>query len=385
MGEASSYSSVIDGCAFHEWVSSMDLLRHMDEGWASVLIPVGSQAVLGLRGSRLIFDPHVGPTPLIERQSGMEVPGSDYGAFERDVLGQDAIERVVLGYDLGLQATSFAQRYLARDIARAANDWTIEEWLPRDERLHAMMLVATSIPEAAAAEIRRVGLNDRIVAVALGCNGLGRPFGDPAYHAIYEAAAEVGLPLVLQVGSEISGDQPLPAVAGGNPSTYAEFRAHAGHANWNHVASLITEGVFTRFPKLKVLLVGGGATAIPSQLWALDYWYKMSGPAFPWIERLPSEYFVEHVRVSTLSLENPSRPERLAQALGAFEGIERVLLYTSGYPDAEWETAQQIAERLPSEWHERIFRTNADEFFRWPGRFAGVGETVGGSDATGGQ
>src|ERR1700734_3952418 len=111
MGEAPSYSSVIDGCAFHEWVSSMDLLRHMDAGWSSVLIPVGSQAVLGLRGSRLVFDPHIGPTALMESQSGTNVPGSEYEAFERDILGQDPIERVVLGYDLGLQGTSFAQRY----------------------------------------------------------------------------------------------------------------------------------------------------------------------------------------------------------------------------------------------------------------------------------
>jgi predicted TIM-barrel fold metal-dependent hydrolase len=383
MGEAPNYSAVIDGCAFHEWQSSMDLLRYMDAGWASVLVPVGSQAVLGLRGSRLIFDPHRGPTAIMEPQSGIEVPGSDYEAFERDVLGQATTERVVLGYDIGLQGTSFAQRYLARDIAQAANDWTVAEWLPRDERLHAMMLVATSIPEAAAAEIRRIGRNDRIVAVALGCNGLARPFGEPAYHPIYEAAAELGLPLVIQVGSEISGDQPLPAVAGGNPSTYAEFRVHAGHANWNHVASLITEGVFTRFPKLKVLLVGGGAAALPSQLWALDYWYKMSGPAFPWIERLPSEYFVDHVRVSTVSLENPRQPERLAQALGVLAGIERVLLYTSGYPDDEWETAEKIAERLPAEWHERVFRTNAEEFFRWP-ELAGGNEAVVTSDVAGG-
>jgi uncharacterized protein len=380
-----SSPSIVDGCAFHEWTSSMDLLKYMDEGMRSVLIPVGSSSVLGLRGTRLIYDPLIGGAALMEPQSGLAVPGADYEAFERDILGQGSLERVVLGYDYGLQGTSFAQRYLARDIAQAANDWTIAEWLPRDERLHAMMLVATSIPDAAAAEIRRVGRNDRIVAVALGCNGLGRPFGEPAYHPIYEAAEEVGLPIVIQVGSEIAGDQPLPAVSGGNPSTYGEYRAHAGHGNWNHVTSLITEGVFTRFPKLKVLLVGGGAVAIPAQIWGIDYWYKMTGPAFPWIERLPSEYFVDHVRVSTLSLEKPPQPERLAQALGTFEGIDRVLLYTSGYPDEEWETPEQIAARLPEEWHERVFRTNADEFFRWPERSSGSDGAVLASDSAGGS
>jgi predicted TIM-barrel fold metal-dependent hydrolase len=363
----------------------MDLLRYMDEGWRSVLIPVGRETVLGLRGSRVIFDPLRGPTALVEPQSGLAVPGSDYEAFERDVLGQDAIERVVLGYDYGLQGTSFVQRYLARDIARAANDWTIAEWLPRDERLHAMMLVTTAIPEAAAAEIRRVGVNDRIVAVALGCNGLARPFGEPAYHPIYDAAAELDLPIVIQVGSDISGDFPLPAVSGGNPSTYAEYRVHAGHAITNHFASLIVEGVFTRFPNLKVLLVGGGAVAFPALIWALDYWYKMTGDAFPWVERLPSEYFLDHVRVSTLSLEKPPKPERLAQTLNALDGFDRVLLYTSGYPDDEWETPQEIAARLPEEWHERVFRRNADEFFRWPERVSSSNEALLARESVGGH
>ena len=370
-------SPIVDGCAFHEWTSSMSLLKYMDESWRTLLIPAGPAGrsrVLGMRGSRVVYDPLRGPVATMEPQSGLDVPGSDFGAFEREVLAQDSIERVVLGYDVGLQSTSFVHRYLARDVARAANDWTLREWLPRDKRLYGMVLVATSIPEAAAAEIRRVGASDRMVAVALGCNGLGRPFGEPAYHPIYEAADELGLPIVVQVGSEIAGDQPLPAVSGGNPSTYAEFRAHAAQGNWAHFMSLITEGVFTRFPKLKVLLVGGGASWIPSQLWSLDYWYKISGSAYPWVERLPSDYFVDHVRVSTLSLEKPPQPERLAQALGVIEGIDRVLLYTSGYPDEEWETAEQVAERLPVEWHERVFRTNADEFFRWPERLTSSDE-----------
>jgi predicted TIM-barrel fold metal-dependent hydrolase len=364
----------------------MDLLKYMDEGWRSVLIPIGRPTVLGMRGTRMIYDPLRGGAALVEPQSGIAVPGSDYDAFEREILGRPSLDRVVLGYDYGLQGTSFVQRYLARDIAQAANDWTIEEWLPRDERLHAMALVSTSIPDDAAAEIRRVGRNERIVAVNLGCNGLARPFGEPAYHPIYEAAEEVGLPIVIQVGADIAGDHPLPAVPGGNPSTYAEYRAHSGHAIANHFSSLIVEGVFTKFPKLNVLLVGGGVVAYPALIWALDYWYKMTGPAFPWIERLPSEYFVDHVRVSTLSLEKPAEPERLAQALNVFDGIERVLLYTSGYPDDEWETPEQIAARLPQEWHENVFRTNADEFFRWPARYAAsASEALVTQDSVGGR
>jgi hypothetical protein len=102
----------------------------------------------------------------------------------------------------------------------------------------------------------------------------------------------------------------------------------------------------------------------------MDYWYKMTQASLPWVDRLPSEYLADHVLVSTHSLENPDQPERLARALEVVDGIDRALMYTSGYPDRDWETADQIAERLPAEWHDRVFQRNALEFFRWPDRHA---------------
>ena len=382
-----SCSAVVDGCAFHEWPSSASLLDYMDEGWHELISPRQGATAMSLRGMRMLSDPFRAPGGLMELRNGSApvVPGSDYDAFERDILAQNAIERVVLGYDIGLQSTAIVHRYLARDVARAANDWTVENWLARDDRLYGMVLVSTAIPEDAAAEIRRVGVNERMVAVALGCNGLGRPFGEPAYHPIFEAAEELGLPIVIQVGSDIASDMPNPPVAGGLPSTYAEFRAHAPHTHWAHTTSLIAEGVFTRFPKLKALLVGGGAAWIPAWLWNVDYWYKMTAAAYPWVERLPSEYFLEHIRVSTHSLEQPPQPERLGKALGLIDGIDRVILYTSGYPDEDWETAGQIATRLPAEWHERVFRTNAEELFRWPMRVTPPQEELVARDAAGGR
>jgi predicted TIM-barrel fold metal-dependent hydrolase len=66
-------------------------------------------------------------------------------------------------------------------------------------------------------------------------------------------------------------------------------------------------------------------------------------------------------------------------------GIERVLLYTSGYPDDEWEAAEDVAQRLPADWHERVFRTNAEEFFRWPERLADADREAAISHTAGGQ
>lgn len=355
----------------------------MDAGWHDLVAPRTASFAVNTHGQRMGYDPLRGPTPFLEPSRRVDgatgaagaaalsatlVPGSDYAAFERDVLGQDAIERVVLGYDLGLPSTSFVHRHFARAVVRAANDWTAGEWLERDDRLYGMVLVSTAVPDEAAAEIRRAGANERMVAVALGCNGLGRPFGELAYLPIFEAAVELGLPVVIQVGSDNAADQATPPVASGFPSTYAELRAHAPQTQWAHASSLITEGVFNRFPTLKVLLVGGGAAWIAPWIWKMNYWYKMTAAAYPWMDRLPSEYLADHVRVSTLSLEKPAQPERLVQALSVIDGMDRILVYTSGYPDEDWETSRQIADRLPLEWRDRVLRGNAADFFRWPER-----------------
>src|SRR5258708_39085714 len=113
-----------------------------------------------------------------------------------------------------------------------------------------MIRVAAAIPQEAAAEIRRAGENERMVAVALGCNVLSRGFGEAVYHPILEAAAEMNLPIVLQVGSDNATDIPTPPIAGGVPTTYGEFRAHAGHAVWHHSTSLISAGCLKRWPDL---------------------------------------------------------------------------------------------------------------------------------------
>jgi predicted TIM-barrel fold metal-dependent hydrolase len=283
------------------------------------------------------------------------------------VLSSGRRERVVLGYDDGLFSTVLSNRYVAEMIARAANDWTVAEWLASDERLYGLVMVSTATPLAAAEEIRRVGTNERMVGVALGGNGLSRPFGHPAYHPIYEAASELGLPLVLQAGpSDAFSDAPMSPVAGGYASTVAEFRALMWETHAAHMASMIVEGVFSRFPRLKLVLVGGGATWITGHLLRLDYWYRMHPGEARWLDRLPSEYFPDHVRVVTHGIETAPRPELLVQALETVPGIERVLLYGSGYPDADWQEPDAVASWLPQDWHDGVFSTNARDTFRWP-------------------
>jgi predicted TIM-barrel fold metal-dependent hydrolase len=291
-------------------------------------------------------------------------PGSDFDLFVRQAL-PPGVERVVLSYERGLRATA-NDPYVALEIIRAANDWTAEEWLGRDSRLYGLILMTASLPIEAAAEIRRVGRNDRMVGIALGANGLGQPFGHPVYHPIYEAAAELGLPVVLQIGSELPAHLRTNPIGGGVAATFAEYQALSSHPLMSHVSSMIVQGVFDLFPTLRVVLVGGGVMWIPAYLWRFDYCYKLLQKEAPWLRALPSEYFLEHVRVAVAQLESPVGRISLGQALEMVGGMESVLMYASCYPNSESQPPFEVAGSLPDRWQSQVLHQNALDTFRWP-------------------
>ncbi|HEX2036955.1 MAG TPA: hypothetical protein VHS99_22480, partial [Chloroflexota bacterium] len=52
-------------------------------------------------------------------------------------------------------------------LARAHNDWTINDWLPQEPRFLAAIVIAQQDPLQAAAEIERVGTHPRMVEVVM--------------------------------------------------------------------------------------------------------------------------------------------------------------------------------------------------------------------------
>lgn len=362
---AGEHAEVIDACVFHEWSSTRDLAPYMDPAWAHVVLREGDRGGPLKVASRWLYQNPAGDKlPDSYPESG--VPGSDPALLTKQLLEGSARKRVVLGYYDGLLATAFPFQYIARAAVAGANDMTLDRWLGHDDRLYGLVLVMSARPDDAATEIRRVGADKRMVGIALGANGLTRPFGHSAYEPIYEAAAELSLPVVLQVGSDAMTDQLAPPMAGGLAGTFAEFKVLGAQPLMTHVASIITEGVIDRHPSLRFLLVGTGAAWLPGYLWRLDYWYKANTREAPWIQRLPSEYFAEHFRVATYGIEWPAEPQRFIQLLSSLPEAADLLLYSSGYPSYDTEDPDTVRSRLPEAWRQRVMHDNAMDFFRWP-------------------
>jgi uncharacterized protein len=89
-------------------------------------------------------------------------------------------------------------------LARAFNDYFMNEWLTVDSRYRLAMCVAAHDPLAAAEEIRRIGNEEGVVAVFIPL--LNILMGNRHYYSIYQAAEEHGLPVLL-ISAEISKRQ----------------------------------------------------------------------------------------------------------------------------------------------------------------------------------
>lgn len=363
--DRANHGLIIDACAFHEWPSPAALAGYFDPGWREAIMREGDRGgPLGLKASWLYQDPRGDYAHDVYPGNG--VPGSDLGTTARQLLDTAGCALAVLGYREGILATGINNYLLARVVTRAANRWTINEWLEQDDRVYGLVLVCNAVPETAAADIREFGAHERMVGVALGANGLGRGFGHAAYHPIYEAATELNLPVVIQAGSDAMSSLDGTPTAGGLPATYAQYATHAAHTIMGHVASMIMQGVFEKFPTLRVLCVGGGVAWLAPYAWRLDYWFKTTAQEAHWLKRLPSEYLQEHVWLGTQSLEVPRQPERSATALQTWSDMDQLIVYTSGYPAREWALPSTISQALPTDWHSAVFRDNALRLFQLP-------------------
>lgn len=359
---------IIDACVHHHWASQEDVMAYMSRGWQEYLnqpkvIPGVNEPPMPIVPMVPYHRPDGDMLPDSAPPGGP--PGSSLELLREQHLDRHGIERAVLAHDVAMYTPLTPNPHLAREISRAANDWTIDRWLSEDERLYGLVLVPNQTPDEAAAEIARVGSHPRMAGVLMAANGLNRAFGHPAYHPIYRAAAEWDLPIVLHSG----GDAPKEAIthptAGGLPTSYGVYHVLRPQALMTHITSIVAQGVMEKFPTLRILIAGGGVAWLPSLFWRFDYEYNAYRRETPWVKRTPSEYLRERIRIATHPLDVASTPGGLARLLEIYGGCEDLLVYAGGYPHWDYDTPAHVAETFPDDWRERILYRNALGLFRW--------------------
>jgi len=166
----------------------------------------------------------------------------------------------------------------------------------------------------------------------------------------------------LPVGVHVFGSSGRPMSNTGWPSFYLEEITEHSASLQASVTSLIIEGVFERYPELKIVLIEAGFAWIPSLGWRLDRnWLRMKDEV-PHLRRAPSEYLREHFWVSTQPMEEAEEADHVMDAM-RWIGFDRIL-FASDYP--HWDFDDPVLALPPSlteEQRRMIYSGNAKKLY----------------------
>jgi predicted TIM-barrel fold metal-dependent hydrolase len=134
----------------------------------------------------------------------------------------------------------------------------------------------------------------------------------------------------------------------------------------SHLISIIAEGVFVKFPKLKFILTEGGVSWFSHVMWRMDKNFKALRSTVPWMKRLPSEYMLDHVRLTTQPMEETENADMLLNMLEMIHA-EKTLCFATDYPHWDFDAPDVVLPRkVPDELRRRIMYENAAELYGFP-------------------
>ena len=294
-------------CDIHPSVPNMRaLFPYMSEQWREM------SEVRGIDDLHSINYPDDVPlTVRADWRPATGRPASDAATIARQALDPFGSDIGILNCLYGVQ-TLYSED-LAYAYVRALNDWVRTEFLDRDPRFRASIVVSLENIEMAVAEIERCAADRRFVQVLL-LAGTARPLGRRNFWPIYEAAVKHDLAIGIHAGSELRN----PPTALGWPSFYLEDYAANAQTFQYQLTSLFTEGVFNRFPTLKVVMLESGWTWLPALLWRVAKYWGGLRMEIPWADRSPAEIVRDQVRFSLTPHRRAACPGDAHPADGAY-------------------------------------------------------------------
>jgi predicted TIM-barrel fold metal-dependent hydrolase len=284
-------------------------------------------------------------------------PASKLPLVREQVLDARGLEAAILVSPYPIDSLHNPDAAVA--FASAVNDWQVAEWLDKEPRLRASIVVPIQQPALAAREIDRVAGHSGFVQVVLPAR-TQHPLGSRLYHPVWEAIARHDLVAGIQFGG-IPGNPPTPS---GWPSYFFEEYVGMAQVFASQLTSIVCEGVFDQFPTLRVALIEAGWTWLPPHMWRFDKEWKNLRRLVPWVKRPPSEYIHEHVRLTVQPLDAPDDSRQLLQMVDQL-GSDDMLLYASHYPRVHAADADEaLLRHLPETLARKVRSENARALYR---------------------
>jgi predicted TIM-barrel fold metal-dependent hydrolase len=247
----------------------------------------------------------------------------------------------------------------------AGNHWLANHWLDSHNNWHqrwrGSICVGIETPEAAAAEIEEWAGHPYMAQVLIKAEP--RPsWGHPKYDPIWAAAVKHDLPVSCHLSRGYCDTLPMPPV--GIPSYNHDFMVTYSLTAANQVMSLVFDGVFDRFPTLRIVFVEHAFTWILPLMWRMDAIYE-ARKSWVDIKRKPSEYVKDHIKFTTQPLDYPEDKTELSRVFEWME-CDRILLYSSDYPHWTFDDPRWLVKHLPKHARENVMFRNGIETYHLP-------------------
>ena len=337
------WTGAID-CDFHPRAPSPRALgRYLDEHWRAAV------ATRGIDTWQSIAYPANAPLTMRPdwREGGADV---DPVKAAQATLDRFGFAHAILNCLFPVQA--FRDENLAAAFAHAVNDWLAAEWLAKDSRLRGSVVLPMQSAQRAVEEIERRADDPRFVQVLLLAFG-EQPLGKSVYWPVYAAAERHGFTVGIHAGSSYHH----PVTGSGWPSYYLEDYAAQSVGFHTQLGSLVCEGVFAKFPKLKVVLIESGVTWLPPYLWRLTKFWRGVRSEVPWVDRPPEEIVRKHVRLTTQPYDAPPGAAHIGRLMDQLQSDE-MLLFATDFPHWQFDGAEMLPAGLAPELRRRILIDN---------------------------
>jgi hypothetical protein len=328
------------------------LLPYLDDYWREHLLRRGIDA------DNLELSSYPASAPLNSRpdwRPARGLAGADLTQIQTHVL--DAFQSRYAICNVLNGAAIMHSEDMSAALCKAINKWIAAEWLDRDPRLRASIVVPVHSADLAAEEIERCAPDRRFVQVLM-LSMTELPLGRRQNWPIYKAAEQHDLPIGIHAGSSFRH----PPSALGWPSYYLEDYVSQAPGFAATLNSLVTEGVFQKFPRLKVVLIESGVTWLPAYLWRINKTWRGVRSETPWLTRLPSEIVRDHVRLTIQPFDDPddqSQVEAIIEEIGS----DRMLLFSTDYPHWHFEGHDAVPDGLPPDLIRKILIDNPLETY----------------------
>jgi uncharacterized protein len=326
------------------------LLPYLDDHWKEQVV---SRAIDGLDLNS--YPPNMPFSGRADWRPAHGKPGSDLAMVQRGAFDQLGASHAICNVLYGAQAVF--DPYMAAAFCKAINDWIAAEWLSQDTRLRASIVVPMQAPDLAIEEIERRAGDNRFVSVLVLAQGetlLGRRH----YWPVYQAAEKHKLPIAIHAGSQYRG---APSSIGWPSYRYEYYLAEA-QAFQAQLLSLVYEGVFGKFPGLKVVLMESGVSWLPAFMWRANKTWRGVRVEVPWVEREPAAIIRDHVRVTMQPFDGPPDAAGVADIIEQI-GSDKMLLFASDYPHWQFDGDDAMPPHLPASIASRMCADNPLETF----------------------